>query len=221
MEILSIIMFALSLNMDTLGVGIAYGIKKIRIPIKSLIVITLMSVIAISISMTTGDVINNVLPEIITSKLGSIALIIIGGLLLSKSYKSKNKRQMLATSKQRKTFEKTNTKLKPKILETAFQLVHEPLKADVDKSGTISTKEAVLLGFALALDAFVAGFAVSLIGFDILNTVIIVGVGYILMMCLGLKIGNRIAVYKDSIRYIILILPGFILITIGIIKLLF
>jgi len=60
----------------------------------------------------------------------------------------------------------------------------------------------VLLGFALALDAFVAGFAVSLIGFDILNTVIIVEVGYILMMCLGLKIGNCIAVYKDSIRNI-------------------
>ena len=68
MELISSILFGLAVSADGFAAGMAYGVKKIKIPIFSLLVIALASALAVSISMFCGRVGDGFKPE--PSRLG-------------------------------------------------------------------------------------------------------------------------------------------------------
>ncbi|MCD5407039.1 MAG: sporulation membrane protein YtaF [Desulfotomaculum sp.] len=215
MELIAIIIFALALNMDAFGTGIAYGIRRIKIPFNSVLIISLMSVIAISISMIAGHLLTGILSESLARQLGGILLIILGIWLLIQC--RPNSKNGTAKQHQKEKLQKTVLKLRLKMLGLVIQVLREPVKADLDKSGVISSREALLLGYALALDAFGAGFAVAMIGFNLIITVVVVGLGHILMIYSGLILGSRFI--ATNIGPKMAVIPGLILIIIGIFKL--
>src|SRR5699024_7530254 len=56
-----------------------------------------------------------------------------------------------------------------------IQLLKRPLKADLDKSGSINGKEAYLIGTALSLDSIGAGVGISILGIPpVLASVVVV-----------------------------------------------
>lgn len=223
MELLTVIVFALALNMDAFGAGIAYGVRNIKLPLSSLIIISAMSALAIVISMAAGQLLLQFLPPSFAEKLGGVILLLIGLWILYQSL-------MANPGKQEKPEELINeevctvggeqqtvVKIHIKSMGLVIQILKEPARADLDRSGAISWREALLLGLALAMDAFAAGFAVSMLGFSILLTAIVVGLGHILLTYLGLQIGRGVGALSLGRQFSAL--PGCILIALGLFKL--
>ncbi|MNT95181.1 manganese efflux pump MntP [compost metagenome] len=88
----------------------------------------------------------------------------------------------------------------------------------MDKSGSISPLEALVLGIALSLDAFGAGLGAALLGFEPLRTSLTIALFSGSILLLGLHTGFRFS--GSSWMKRASLLPALLLIAIGILKLL-
>src|SRR5699024_1240480 len=95
-----------------------------------------------------------------------------------------------------------------------FNILSTPDQADLDHSGIISPNEALLLGIALALDAFGAGLGASIIGYQPLMTSLLIAFMSGAFVYAGIKTGFLIAKMKQLQK--MAILPSLLLISIGI-----
>lgn len=209
MEFLTLLAFALALNMDALGTGVAYGIRQIRIPFLSLLIISGMSVITILFSMLAGHMVSQLVSPVFAHRLGGVILLLVGIWILVQSIQE-------AKTESDSELERTVMQIRIRSLGLVIQVLREPSKADLDHSGIISAREAVLLGAALAMDAFGAGFAVSMLGFSPSLTALVVGIGHIILTYVGLLVGKYFAC--SYLGRQLAMLPGCILIALGIFK---
>lgn len=213
MELLSYILFALALNLDSFGAGVVYGARQIRIPLISLVIISLISVAAVSASMLGGQMLLTLIPPSIAHRIGGIILLLTGLWVLQQARRDRPREQPEITPENRAPG-MIEIRIRP--LGLAVQILREPDRADLDSSGTISPREAVFLGTALAIDAFGAGFAVSLLGLSIGITAMVVGLGHFLLTNLGILAGRFVT--NSSMRSRLTALPGCILISLGLLK---
>lgn len=192
MQLLSVFLFSLSANIDSFTVGLAYGMKGIRIDYRSNILIALITSIGTFISMAIGLVIKGFISEDILSVIGCILLVVLGGSMIVNSFKGK----------------KTNDE------EISYtDILVKPHKADKDKSGSIDIKEAVTLGLALSLNNFGLGIGASATGINIYLTTIITFVLSILCIVFGVGFGKKylskkLRQYADIISGLIIIFLG-------------
>ncbi|MDF5727559.1 MAG: hypothetical protein PUP92_05850 [Rhizonema sp. PD38] len=77
-HLLSSFFLAISSNVDNVAVGVAYGVKKIKIGILSNLVIAVISASGTSFSMSIGEIISKFLPAHVARLLGSGVLLAIG-----------------------------------------------------------------------------------------------------------------------------------------------
>jgi len=212
MEIITMILFALALNLDSIAVGMAYGVQGIKLPFTSLLIISGMSSGAIVLSMAAGGLIANFLPPGATHRLGGIILFLIGIWILYQSVSKTRKKDHHPEEDHPKTL----LQIRIKNMGLVINVLREPHQADLDRSGEISSGEAILLGAALAMDALGAGFAVSMLGFSITSTALVVGLGHIITTCAGMYIGRRAG--TTALCRQIVTLPGCILMALGLYK---
>ncbi len=214
MDLLSYILFALALNLDSFGAGVAYGARQIKVPLPSLLIISLISVVAIIISMMCGQVLLAFIPPTLARRFGGILLILIGVWVILQARQA----HQTHSEKHRPVQDGENKILKIHIrpLGLVIQVLREPARADLDSSGAISPQEALILGVALAVDAFGAGFAVSILGFSMGFTALVVGLGHFLLTYLGILAGRVITTGRFSRQ--LTLLPGCILIALGLLK---
>ena len=78
MHILSVILFALSANIDCLVIGLSYSLKKTIIDINSNLLIAFMSTIGTYFSMMLGSLLTRFLSINTANHIGSLILIVIG-----------------------------------------------------------------------------------------------------------------------------------------------
>ncbi len=71
-------LLALSLNLDSLSIGVSYGLKKIEIPFPSLFIIVLMSISTIGLSWYLGSVIFSFISLYLAKIICSVLLIALG-----------------------------------------------------------------------------------------------------------------------------------------------
>jgi putative sporulation protein YtaF len=219
MELIALLVFALALNMDSFAAGAAYGVRNIKLPVTSLTIISIMSMTAITISMVLGNTVAGYFSATFAHRLGGVILMLIGIWVLIQSLQENRKK---ARAKSVKDAGKEADTPDPvmqihiRSLGLVIQILREPYRADLDRSGIISGREAVLLGLALAMDAFAAGFAVSMMGFNILYTALMVGLGHFVLTYFGLLAGMGVGTSKINQK--IVTLPGFILIALGLFK---
>lgn len=193
--IVSLFIIIFSVSLDSFTVGITYGLRKIRIAIGALLIIMSCSFFIVFTSMTIGKFIRYFISETIAKQFGGIILIILGMFILYSQLKSKSKR---APSDDAHVLKK---------------IMNDPLYADQDFSGMISTRESFFLGIALALDAFGAGFAASMFGYSPLITACFVALMSGIFLCIGLQIGYLLAKQKWVERFVFL--PALLLICLG------
>ncbi|MDT8715988.1 sporulation membrane protein YtaF [Clostridium sp. 19966] len=170
MHILSIILFALTSNIDNFTVGIAYGIKKIKVGTISNLLIAFITALGTFISMSLGLVINNFISNDVSNILGSLILIFIGlwfvkDFFTNKSLNTSNNNQFIT-------------------------LLSDPEKADMDNSGYIDIKESLTLAFSLAINNLGLGIGASITGLNAVAASISAFVFSILTISLGSLIGN-------------------------------
>ena len=69
---------AISSSIDSLGIGITYGVKNTRISSQAKFILFLLSFCISLVSIWFGDILKNLFSESVTSLIGSFILIFIG-----------------------------------------------------------------------------------------------------------------------------------------------
>ncbi len=213
MELLTYLLFALALNLDSFGAGMAYGARQIKVPVISLIIISLISVAAICISMLGGRCLLSFIPVSLAHRFGGVLLLLVGLWVL---FQARQGRARTEETPARRTPDGKVFEIYIRPLGLVIRVLKEPTLADLDQSGVISPAEALILGTALAMDAFGAGFAVSILGFSLFTTALVVGIGHFSLAYLGLLAGRTISASNIGRR--LTFLPGCILIFLGLFK---
>lgn len=205
----SLLLFALAVSIDGLGVGVSYGMRQMRIPPASILVICLTSTGSITLAMLAGTVIANMVTSGLAERMGAMILILVGGWILLQAACQ----QLLVPRQQNTPF----WKVAIPSLGIAVQFLYEPSRADWDQSGDISVKEALVLGLALAMDAIAAGFGIAAASGFQWFVPLAVGASKFLMLTGGLWLGQnwRLQVWKLQGALV----PGLILVILGVLKL--
>ena len=173
---MGLLLLVVAVSLDGFGVGITYGLRKVKVPFNALIVIMFCSGMIVFLSMSIGNVLHSIISPRIAELLGGLIFICLGIFVLFQMIRSKlNHVTVKAPSEGR--------------LHNLKTVLSTPDQADLDQSGTISINEAFLLGTALALDAFGAGMGAALLGYSPLLTTVLIALTSGLFLFSGLKIG--------------------------------
>ncbi|WNR43281.1 MntP/YtaF family protein [Paenibacillus roseipurpureus] len=244
LPVISLLILAFAVSLDGFGVGVMYGLRKIRIPLISIAIISLWSGIIVFSSMQIGVLMSSFMSPSIARRIGAVILIGIGiwaliqtkqdqkaqlssesGVLSreeaavsSMSYPNSHNHAGVAEPITFDTLQRTKeiVNIELKRFGLVIQILRTPSIADVDKSGNISASEATLLGLALSLDAFGAGIGAALIGFVPLLTASVISLSSGSLLAIGLRIGFRYA--EMSWMKKLSIFPGIVLIVMGLMK---
>lgn len=229
-HVFSLLVLALAVSLDGFGVGAMYGLRKIRIPVLSVLIIGLMSGFVIFVSMQIGVAASAFLSPQVAQVAGAVILIGIGcwAVYQMMSREKSEVRDSPAASGNLSGEEAVSDAGEPgvqakvvsielKRLGLVIQILRTPAAADMDRSGSISAQEAAWLGLALSLDAFGAGIGAAFIGYTPWVTSAVIAVSCGSFIYCGLKVGFRFS----NVQWIkrLSVLPGCILILMGFLKL--
>lgn len=213
-----LILLAIAVSLDSFGVGVTYGMRKIRVPLTSLLIIMLCSGLVILASMTIGSLLSSFISPDIAEIIGSLILISIGLISLYNVLETKYDDQ----SKERKVKQyepkEKEWKFEIKKLGLFITVLKKPQQADLDNSGIITANEALILGIALALDAFGAGLSAVMLGYSPIITATIVSLTSGIFVFFGIKAGFILS-QRIQIQQMVF-LPPCLLIFLGLIRLL-
>ncbi len=210
----SLLLLAFAVSLDSFSVGFTYGMRKMRIPLKSILIIAGCSAGTMLGAMFLGEILTNVFPIYITEKLGGFILMLIGAWVLYQFFRPSKESD---EEEEEGEVEKTIVNFEIKTFGIVINILRKPMTADIDKSGTITGVEAFLLGLALSLDAFGAGIGAALLGYSPIIMSVLVACMSSLFVWIGIKSGHIFAKFSWVDKFSCL--PGIILIMIGIWKL--
>lgn len=242
----SLLLLAFALSLDGFGVGITYGLRKMKIPLLSVLIISLCSGVVICVSMQVGVLLAKVVSPNAASMVGAVILVLMGCWSLVQMLMQKEKdadggrkaetvdegsfseqawAEVAADSEAGTRPVMNDEPLKSAVfslelrrLGIVVQILRTPSSADMDASGSISSMEAMILGIALSLDAFGAGLGAALLGFNPIWTSLTIALFSGTFLLLGMKTGLRFA--GNYWMKHAAALPALLLIAMGILKLL-
>jgi putative sporulation protein YtaF len=222
----SLVLLSFAVSLDGFGVGITYGVRKIKIPVSSVFIISACSGIIILLSMMMGVAMTGWMSPHGASAVGAAILIAIGIMALIQFVRSGEDDSNGPSSSSNSVDDSTAVdpvqqspilKVELRVFGFIIQILRTPSAADRDRSGTISAGEAFLLGTALSLDAFGAGIGAALVGFPPLITAILIAAASGIFLWSGTRVGLWVSGWR-WVRQLTM-LPGVILIAMGILKL--
>lgn len=182
-EIMAALVLAVSANLDTFSVAVSYGIKKIKIPMASNVLISLLTTIGTFLSMEFGLLISEFIPSWLANAIGGIAIALIGiGFLID---------YFININRNKDTI---------------------PM-ADSNHSGDISLKEALPLIIALTVNNLGVGISGSMAGVSTIYTTCFTFIVTALFLVTGTFAGKTVfgrlfGKYTPLISNILLILLG-------------
>jgi len=185
------LLLAVVLSIDVFAVSFAYGSSNIKIPFKSIMIITIIGSVILGLSIYLGAALLPFIPEAAATGLSFGILFILG---LIKIFDSVVKRliRKYGNSAKKVTFSIFNLKF-------ILNVYADPEKADIDNSRIISAKEAVIVALAVAMDAFALGFGAGLVDINHLQIIAFSLVIDVVAVLLGCFIGGKLA-QKSSIN---------------------
>ncbi|WP_211750052.1 sporulation membrane protein YtaF [Paenibacillus sp. Marseille-Q4541] len=169
--------FAISSSLDNLGVGISYGIRKLKISHFSNLIISIVCFLLSFSGIWFGKWISTVLPGALPVFLGAFVLIIIGLRIILLAFPQ---------HEQVETQESQATK-------GIGTLLQNPERFDMDVSKHIGIGESVILGIALSANALTNGLSAGLIGLSPFAISLSAAVGSFLTVWLGVWLGKKVA----------------------------
>lgn len=212
---LSYFILAISSSIDSLGLGITYGIKNTKITIFAKIILFFTSLLFSSISISIGNLINNFFPSVVCNILSFLILFLMGVWIIVQAFNTSSKQKDISrASKNKKIY-----KFFIKSLGITIQIIKNPVNSDLDNSKKIEAREALYLSLALSLDSLCIGIGNSVMGNTSFIFPLLVATFQFIFLSIGLLFGkkiNRVTNIPDNIWSII---SGFLLIFISILKL--
>ena len=181
MNWLIILGLAFSSSLDNFGVGIAYGIRNIRISWISNLVIAVICFLFSMAGIVFGLWLAKILPGILPTIVGGFLLLIIGLRIV-----------LLAVPRKKQTASGENNE--PRTHATSIkEILEHPEIADADKSGEIGFGESIVLGIALSANALTNGLGAGLLGLSPLAISLTAAGGSFITVWSGALLGKRVA----------------------------
>lgn len=208
---LQLIILSVALSIDGFGAGVSLGMRGMKIPFKSIVVISSCSAVSLGVAMLIGDFISQYVSQGAAAKTGGIILILLGIWFIFQYFK-KEKDTVEIQSKEKMIF---NYEIKS--IGVVISILQKPTDVDFDKSGSVNGVEALVLGIALSLDAFGAGIGAAMIGISPLILALSIGFMSSIFIWSGLESGKLLS--KSKLVRNLSFLPGVLLIIIGLLKL--
>ncbi|AWX53967.1 sporulation membrane protein YtaF [Brevibacillus brevis] len=222
---LALLLVSLAISMDSVSVGLTYGLRNMRMPFLSLVVVSGCSFAVVYGVMLVGSSLTEWLTPEIGKYIGAAVLILMGLFTLWRLIATRSgteAQESTAASNAIVAAEKQEEQ-EPIVLLSQFrifgvmiQILKDPSKADADRSGHIMGWEAVMLGLALSLDAFGAGISLTFLGYSPLLVALCIAVMSALLLVVGIALGRRAG--KSSWLTRLTWLPPILLICIGVAK---
>ena len=205
MGLISLVLVAVAVSIDGFWGGFAFGLRKIKIKIFPLVIVSFWSVVCTMITMLIGSNLKQFIPIEVAKYIGALLLILLGIFTFKEGYKQKD---------QLSDDDKEPVDFNPKDL---IKVLRNPLLADIDKQNDIKPIEGTILGLAVAMDASIAAFTLSLMGVNPYTTPFLFGLSHFVLI----GIGNIIATHNvmNRIGEKFSLLPGIILMILGVLRL--
>ncbi|MBM7554995.1 sporulation membrane protein YtaF [Thalassobacillus pellis] len=199
---ITLFLLVIAVSMDSLGLGIVYGLKKIRLSGMPLLLIACLSSTIFYIALMAGRIVGTFIDENTAEIIGAMILILLGVWFLWQSLRPV--RLNMEEGSRRPSW------------STPSDILKDPVRADLDKSGSIKGVEAVMLALALSFDTIGAGISAAFMGLPSIVTALSIGFMTSFLLYSGWKLGDRLGQsgWFDKAG----VLPGVILLLIGLIK---
>lgn len=203
MSLFSLILIAIAVSLDGFWGGFAFGLRKIKIPFNSLLIISSWSVVCTMLAMLAGHYLKAYIPIEMAKYIGGILLLLLA-LYTLKGGNEHRKEQ--------------RGNVQPKLnLHDLVKILQNPLLADYDNEDDIKPMEGTMLGLAVAMDASIAAFTIALIGVNPFTTPFLFGIAHFVLIGLG-NIAARTNIVS-SFGEKFALLPGFILLILAVLRL--
>ena len=214
---IQLVFLTIALSIDSLGIGISYGIRKISFHKTSIFIISLISLTFSSISIYFGKLVTGIFSEKTTTFISIFILFFIGLWVILQTYKNDKSCEIY---KKQNFKEKTIFSVFIKSLGISINIIKCPEICDIDNSSKIEPKEAIYLGFALSIDSIGAGIAISSINTYSFMFPILIMLSQLTLLYLGVILGKKIK-FKKLNENVCSIFSGVILMTIALLRLFF
>ena len=189
--LLNSFILAISSSIDSLGIGITYGIKNMKISFFSKFILFIISISITYLALFLGNLLSDMLSDFFTTIIGSGILIFMGPYIIYEALKIKRNN---------------------------FNIFNNPISSDFNHSKTIEPKEALFLAIALSLDSFGIGIGGSIGSINLIFFPIFVSIFQLFILCSGIWLGKNINNLYRLPENIWSIISGILLIIIGIFK---
>ncbi len=196
------IFLALSSSIDSLGIGITYGMKNTKISSMAKAVLFSISFSISLLSVWFGDLIQRIFSDFFTHLIGNMLLIAMGIFVCFQAIHTKKKKKPFARKEE-------------KILGITIQIIKNPTSSDLDGSHSIDCKEAFFLGVALSLDCFCIGTCGSMVDVSLLFFPLFICAFQLIFLNLGNLLGKKLHQFSHLPDNIWSIISGILLILIG------
>lgn len=205
-HLLSSFVLSSSINIDNFAVGIAYGIKKLRINILGNLLIAFVSGVGTFVSMSAGKVISDYLPHALSNALGSGALVAFGIWSIWATLRVAKKRKKESALMGHKK-ERVSVLNRERQASTASSLgdfsyesyIEHPEKADIDKSGYIEPKESIALACSLTINNLGCGVGAGISELSIVLTPVLTFIFSFLGITVGYILGSSFTAKMSGI----------------------
>lgn len=175
-------LLVIALSVDSFLAALAYGAERIKIPLRSAVLIALIGVVFLSISLYTASFIQQFIPAYICCWISFVIFFLIG---ISSLFQGALKKFLSNCKRKKLSFEYSG-------ISFVLDVYLDETKADIDQSKCLSLKEALYLAIALSIDSLVSGFA---LGIGIVNPFMVLCISFcigILSVLVGSYIGQKV-----------------------------
>ena len=185
------LLLALSSSIDSLGIGITYGIKNTKISRIGKIILFAISLITTYISIFFGNLIQYIFPKVFTNFLGCLILICMGIYICFQALKKE---------------------------KDSKNIFNNPISSDLNNSKIIEPQEALFLAIALSLDSFCIGICGAITDINLTLFPFLVSILQLIFLSLGSYLGIHIRNFCKLPQNVWSIISGILLIIIGVLK---
>ncbi len=208
---LTIAALAVSLSLDSFGVGIAYGMRKVNIPLVSKLIICFFSIVYSGAAIALGGVLCSALPPAVSKTAGIIILAGMGVYILLQALRKTETAPPAGTgpdSAEKRTEKRPGT----------MRVLKDPEEGDLDRSGVIDIKESLLLGLALSIDAIGVGVGSSMAGLASAAIPFAIGLFQLFFLYAGIFLGRKAAGIGRLNKKAVSLAPGLLLLVLALLR---
>ncbi len=187
-------LFAISVSIDALGIGVSYGVRKIKMSFQARFIISVISALITGASMFLGGELEVLLPKGAANWIGVLLLLAMGVWVIIQGLGDTSKKEARGNSDippEMRT-EHTVCRLLIKSLGISIAVIRHPQQGDLDHSNSIEPLEALYIGLALSMDSLGAGIAMGVMGFKGLFIPLWVACGQFIFLSAGLSVGKKV-----------------------------